>query len=352
MSNKQDRHCFGAFKFPPPTKLSATILFLAFLGCFPNRSVADVVWLKDGRTVYGRIIEQSDTIRFRPTDKNGTLGKIETVPANEVIAVRINIDPSRLKQLSVQSGSARKYIEYAEELAAEHRDPVARSMAWRLFLLAAAHGTVTETQSALLGLAGLERAAGTADADLRIEILLLLHSEQNGPSTTGDRTSKAGRLLLTNGSQETQVPDATELRTMLKLVRSIRQDRTQAAINLLNQPTNKTVWPKWEQQVSAAELSTMARKGKLSPIDLRRLLSIELSIERQLASRRSTEGEFLAEPVSDKKTWAEQAYQAAADAIVLPSLETFAEEAKVNLRATMYLDGQWRLPERTNKTQK
>ena len=100
------------------------------------------------KPVYGRVVASRHAdVDFRQL-KNGVLDAPQKVQRAKIEEMIINVDEHRLENLVPDRPS--EYRDYAEELAPQIADPVARDLARRLLLLAAYHSSqLTENQAGL-----------------------------------------------------------------------------------------------------------------------------------------------------------------------------------------------------------
>ncbi|MEL7497895.1 MAG: hypothetical protein AAFN77_09815 [Planctomycetota bacterium] len=326
---------------PIQTKSFALLLLLLLVG-FHRCAHGDVVWLKDGQTVYGKIESRDDT-KLTIRSGIGDEARSRSILNSEIQLVRVNVDEQRLSELDPASPSA--YLEYAEELAAEASDPYAKSLAIRLYLLTAnlSHRDSSNEhqgnyRSALIGTLSLE----SDDRRRQSVRALLLRS-------TGE---------IRFAKPEIQVSGVTQAdRTlMLKLVKHLRRRESQAAIDLLRKQQMRESALKWASDLTLDELDRLARSTELKPIELNRLLSVELQLLRENRRGRSNndesdvQGRQSAPKGSESRnradglseSWAEQSTAMAKTANRLPTLEELFEQwPEFDFRATRFQNGQW-----------
>lgn len=331
-----------------PRMLTITFTCIALLSSGVLR--ADIVWLKNGSIVYGRVLSSSGentepgiVIRpasIQPSDESSPQNAAPfKIPREQISSLRINFDEARLGQLA--PSDFRQYIEFAEELAAEKIDPVARRLAQRLYFYAAFSQDANIRRSALLGLASLEN---DETRKRRIDRYLLLKMGYGSKSVIQP--------------SEIESWSAQDGRLMLSLVKAIRRGQNQAAINLLrtaseaetpepeSQTNHRDTFAKWGSSITLDELDRLARSNTLNEFELRKLLSIELQIEQVL---RQAKPDTKRKPlVLTNKTWAEQASQVAPSSSVLPSIAELVGPALsgIDVRANVYRNGGWKHPPR------
>ena len=230
--------------------LVAVVLF------WTSTVTADVVWMKgtdSTRPRYGRIVKvSSESIQFRAVDgfKDGKLGygKAETIQKSALAAWHQNVDEKKLK--SLVPGNPQGYRDYAESLAAQKRDPVARMLARRLYVNAYKHGDERMREACLGGLIGL-----ALSQEERSRLQRLRTPGKKGTQKPVKRMSKEQRVLL------------------LKLVQAIRRSESQSAGSLLK------AWKSSGADVLAMDwLSGLVTQDRLSDFDLGRLLDLEIRL--------------------------------------------------------------------------
>ncbi len=130
----------------------AAFLLVVYLSGNPIAR-ADVVWIKgEEQPKFGRLIDQDDQkVVFQLHGQPETNRTEFQRTAIETLVV--NFDTQRLENLSPENFA--DYRDYAEELAAQRKDPVARELAVRLYIIAAAGSPGDIRQSSLKGLASL-----------------------------------------------------------------------------------------------------------------------------------------------------------------------------------------------------
>ena len=106
-------------------------------GLFPLQ--ADVIYLQDGSTWFGRVVSQNaSSVTFQRRNPATSTYRELTIARDRVAALVINIQPKQLERL--EPAQPQDYLEMAEELAPQSKDPEARDLAIRLYLLAAVNG--------------------------------------------------------------------------------------------------------------------------------------------------------------------------------------------------------------------
>ena len=265
---------------------------------------ADTVWLKDGTRLHGRVVSRSTTsIQWLAWD-GSAFGEMREIDRNQVAATHVNFDSARLNQLTPERPTG--YLEYAEELAMQTTDPTALRLAKRLYWLAALHGNSSKPSERWVvtsGLTGLRQLESNGSRKQELNILLALKS---GRLTS---TTKTTPRPAQNGLSPQ--PDS-----WLDLLRAIRRERRQAALQILANPNNQTWLDDETLPISRSELDRLSR-SKLSDQQLRLILQLEL---KALAED---------EPTLDSQTsslsWWEQGRKSAAGLTVLPSLGLLGE---------------------------
>ena len=325
------RRRLGSFSNHPRWWFHKTTAVLAWCVLWiglPTIGVGDIIWMRGNDVpVFGRIESQADQELEIRIFENGSYGEKTTIPRELVEQMVVNIDANRLARLD--PAKPESYRDYAEELAAQKKDLAAKHLAQRLYLLAAANAENNRTgdnrrkiaiqRSALLGLASL---AESASERRRIDVLrhlLTPASLDSGPLIARDPTT------IPESSSRTAL--------MLDLVRAIRREQTQHALQLLSSPENRTIFADWREVCSLEELDQIARANRPSQVQLSQLLAIELQIVRTDSSSNI--------PVRQVRNWGDHAMQVSNSLGVLP---TFDDVTPFDPRKSVYRNGDWMEP--------
>jgi hypothetical protein len=210
----------------------------------------------ESQPMFGHVIESNEeNLIFEPF---GGSERID-MKRRSIDVLVINIDRQRLQRL--QPPHFDQYRDYAEELATQRRDPAARELAIRLFIIAAAHGSPSVSESAVRGLIEL---ADHAEERKRWAMLLLL---------------TANRSLSTeqsNGNLD-RITDA-DRNVALTVVRMVRRGQGSEAVKILNRPATSDSLKHWGKICSEQEIRRMARLNRPTVEQIRRLLQLEVSL--------------------------------------------------------------------------
>ncbi len=300
--------------------------------------LGDVLVLKDSNAapVYGRIIEQTEQTIVLDEIPGADLLESRRVEfaTNEVEMAIKNFDERRLAGLDPTDLSA--YRDYAEELATQWADPVARDLAIRLLLIVAnGAGDSASGQS-------IKRGALKGLIDLA----------RNDREKQGFRTLFAmygGELDSLEGSPsvsaaETQSEPRENDQVMLEIVRLLRQGANSKVLLKLEDKSITSAIERWSEICSPKDLVQMAKQNRLQAEDLRRLLTIELAIEN---------GQSVEQVISGQKSsddslpydWGADAERAVPDMMLLPRLQSITE---FDPRDTIFRSGRWTRPDKKN----
>ena len=298
-------------------KCLVCLLVLAAMVVQRRSSLADVVWVRgEDQPRYGWVLMQDDQkVVFRPVGEAETRQEEFDRTAIEMLVV--NFDRRRLENLSPENFA--DYRDYAEELTAQKNDPVARELAVRLYIIAAAGSNDEVRQSSLKGLVAL---AENDQQRQKWTTLRRLHE-------TGGRVSQQPASTLS----DTITPD--ERRQALKVVRMIRQGNGLEAARLLRQPAAKKAFRHWTHICSVDELTRISLLNRPTLSQLHQLLSIELSIVNNQSKTRITEE-------SQARSWGEYAQAKSTIAGVMPSFRTATRFDPGN---SIFRAGRWLKPE-------
>jgi hypothetical protein len=312
------------------------IILIATCWCLPaGFLLGDVLVLNDSNAppVYGRIIEQTEQTVVLDEISGSDLFASKRVEfaTNEIQLIIKNFDERRLADLDPADLSA--YRDYAEELAAQQADPVARGLAIRLLMIVAyGAGDSASGQS-------MKRGALKGLMDLA----------RNERETQGFRTLFAmygGEVDLLERSQtvdtaEVQSDPGNNDDVMLKIVRLLRQGANSKVLLELEDKSNATAIERWADICGPTDLARMAKQNRLQTEDLRRLLTIELAIENgqtaeQVISSQKSSGDNL------PYDWGADAERTVPALLRLPRLQRITE---FDPRDKIYRDGRWIRPD-------
>lgn len=293
--------------------IASTILFARTVS-------ADIVWTQDGTVHYGKIIQQDQ----RSLQLRGNDGQIKTLPRSTIARVHRNVDEARLKLLSAEKPN--HYFLYAEELAAEKKDPFAKRLAVQLLRVAIILTDEAEPES--------------TDAQLHQSALIALHDLEDDAQRKF--AIRQRMLFLTNNPKyqkgsttEAAKPSNTpqELALILKLTRAIRQQDSQTAIPMLRDASTEMAIDKWPGEIDWQQLKQWSRQVTIDDITLIRLLELELQVVKQLdrsAKIRSWK----------RASWSIQSTLAPHRTALPYRLDSVLPE-DFDVKATLFRDGKW-----------
>ena len=285
---------------------------------------ADVLWLVgEENPRYGRVVRQKvdGDLEFRVRGENNTYIE-QTFAAGTIEMLVVNVDLTRMKRLD--PAHLIPYREYAEELAGQKRDPEARDLAIRLFLIAAAGASRQNdsnlTESALAGLPELARS----DQERRaFDRLLMLYSRYPRPEPTPREPEKR---------KPSDNTDARTRQRLLQAIRLIRQEDNESAIVILRSREVLRELEKWSDLASVIDVQAMTRSSRLSLSQLRKLLALEIAL---------ADPEYQLQASNRAPSWGEQAQNAMSGWTRLPSFENVTE---FDPHKSVFRNGRWIKP--------
>lgn len=313
------------FAFTNLTRLA--VLWLAI--CSTHPISADVVWINGQATpLYGRIVSSTPEQIELQVFENDKLGRIEKISRSQIEQWIVNIDTRRLEQLS--PANLFEYRDFAEELASQQNDPSARSLARRLYLVAAANSTGDDDAIELRNsaLAGLISIAGSSDERRRLKMLRYLVSPDD---------VEAGDVGDSRSVAEPRSKAQTDL--MLQLVQAIRKENSLQATKLLSTQANRAVFQNWSEICSLEEMDRIARVNRPSKPQLSKLLRIELQIRS--ANVVNDQGAAVL-PSGRRQGWGDFAMQETGILSVVPSFENVTT---IDPYKSVFRNGRWSRPE-------
>ena len=282
-----------------------------------NQVSADAIWLKGKpEPVYGWLLEQNESqVEFKILDVGGD--RRVKFERSAIVGIVVNVDAARLERLKPTELSS--YRDYAEELAIQKIDPVARELAVRLFLIASANSSGKLRQSALKGLISLasdekERTKWTTLQSL---------ADQSGAVTPVGASEK----------KENLIPDSAR-QTALRVVQLIRQGEGLDAVKVLNSAGAEEALRYWLQICSVGELKRIAQLNRPTLEQLHKVLQIELSVIKN-------ESPVQIESATQGADWGEYAL-AGVDAN--GTIPTFRSATKFDPSKSLFRNGQWIRP--------
>ena len=242
------------------SRLSTVALLFAAMSFFADGVRADIVWLRgQSEPVYGIVREVGDSQltldEWVGTDKFSE----RRLSMSDIESYLVNVDPTRLERLNPANPSG--YLEYAEELATQRRDPVAQGLCVRLYLIAAKHSSADERRSAICGL--LATARSEEEQKQLVQIAELYDVQP--------RTVKP--------DSEVVASEPSDQRSLLEALQKLRRGDSVAAVESLRNPELQELVHGFLGGLDANELVRWAGMDQLSGRQLAQLLSMERALE-------------------------------------------------------------------------
>jgi hypothetical protein len=276
---------------------------------------ADVIWIEGQHDpLYGVILSRDETgVVLRTGFDNDT--PIRKIATHQIKLVVVNLDHRRLEALNPQKLG--EYRDYAEELAVQKKDPTARELAIRLYLIAATNGANAIRDSALTGLVGVAR---DPREESTFRLLRHLHSEladggENQPVERAGNRSGA----TTSGEK------------LLRAIQMMRRGKNIEAGEFLADETVSIALGEFPVRISWQELREIASVTRPTMAQLDQLLRIEA--ELRFGSLVGFEQEGV-----ESRHWSASAHKPAKRFDRLP---TFANATEFDPYLSVYREGKW-----------
>ncbi len=274
---------------------------------------ADVIWIKGQAQPFFGIVDAADDqqISFRQTD-DGKSFESRKITQSSVRVVVINHDEQRLAALT--QGNWQSWLDYAEELDSQKRDPVARNLAIKLLIVVVAHSDDREQREvALSKLVSLSRSE---EERSKLEQLRFLE--------TGEKLPVQSVVADVNHSQQAKASAAD-------LVRKIRlQENTDGKLG--DDSAARVVISSFEDICSWQELVQIAKANRIDGQSVKRLVALELAL-------RMTEKDSV--PTQSRKQWHELAQRIGTSQLSLATIDSVTE---FDPWATSFANGKWSRP--------
>ncbi len=277
---------------------------------------------------YGRLVKSLDegVVLFRARVGEDT--EQLSLPRDKVDLLIVNFNEQRLSRLD--PGKLSDYRDYAEELSVQKRDPVARELAIRLYLITAANGfeRIADRSTAESGLAGLPGLARNEKEKKAFEVLRFIYDRQ-------DHLPK-GEPDATETGPEGEPIDTQTQSDLLQALRLLRREDSKGANEILTNEAVRKEFERWSGVCSTADIQEMLLTNRLSHSQLAKLLRLELAINN---------GE-LPQPPRESTSWAEQSTQPVQGWTHLPDFSTVTEFDPFK---SVYRNGKWVKPAKASQ---
>lgn len=253
-----------------PTILSLHALsILAILAAVPSTGISAILLLKDrSEPVVGTLVrEDQDRVVLRTVDAEGK-PREETFPRADITELVPAFSSERLAALDPARPAM--YRDYAEELRARRRDPEARDLAIRLYLIAAWLDRKQFGRAGLLGMISLARSPAE-EKKFRSALYLI------DPRTTLASLASSGEA-----SKEPSGDDHAAARELLRAVRLLRTGKGSTARSLVEKPAVTRLLESYSRVLSKAEFNAAAGQATLNARELRQVLLLELELDSLL----------------------------------------------------------------------
>lgn len=281
---------------------------------------AAIVHLKDRpEPVIGVLLRSDkDRVVLRTTDADGKAQE-ETFQRSDVEEVIPAFSSERLAALDPSKPAM--YRDYAEELRAQRRDPEARDMALRLYLIAAWLDRANLGRPGLLGMISLARSP-QEERKFRAALYLV------DPRTTLDTLTASTPAVAPTAPGD----DNAAARELLRAVRLLRAGKGSTARSLIEKPAVEKLLTSYSRVLSKAEFNAIAGQPKLSDRELRQVLLLELELDSLLNPTAAVSEQ------AASLAWSRELQGAGGKAVPSLSLETLTE---FDPRQCVWREGKW-----------
>lgn len=290
--------------------------------CWAAPGAADVLYLKNGEVIFGRVeSEEPEHVLFRQRMAGDNNYRERVFRLDQIDSIHPTVAPGVLESLA--PGRWQQYRDLAETLETQQRDPEARDLARRLYLLVARHGAGD------LQVAGFRGALATSDREQEQPIRALAWQ------TLGQRDWLTASPPEAGGGEQ---PERERLRVVALGLKSVRNGKLQVISELLKQEDLATVLQPFAGICTVDQLRQMdgppgITTPPLSLADQARLLRLELAIQDFF------EGQLPA-PVTAQSPWSVLIHQPARPL----GLVQFEQICGFDPEATLFREGAWRRP--------
>ena len=287
-------------------------------GLFPLQ--ADVIYLQDGATWFGRVVSQNaSSVTFQRRNPATSTYRELTIARDRVAALVINIQPKQLERL--EPGQPQAYLEIAEELAPQSKDPEARDLAIRLYLLAAVNGKPNLRDLCVRALIPLAR---TVAEEKRFRALANIYLEDAQAWLVPSRTPSSPIPAETSDRRQ-------QLRAALV---ELRSGKRADAADVINQSWVEQTLQPFDTICSWRELRKWSLAPELATECLARTIELEIAIDESLET---------AAPKRDAtKDWSILAEQTVSPLQPI----SFRNATEFDLSKNVFRNGLWTQPER------
>ena len=278
---------------------------------------ADVVYLDDGQILYGRVIsDEPDAIVFKQRMESTSSYRERRISKNRIIAIVVNIKTTRLEALD--PGNPEGYQELAEELSSQKRDPEARDMAIRLFLLGARNGGGDLRAGCFAGLIPLARSR---NEELRIRALANIEIAKG--------ESWLVEPVFSETSSNADIDSADVRQQLLESLLQLRTGRRQQAATALGKDWAEQAMEPFADICSWQQLRQWSSEPELKTEWLAKVLELEIAI--------GNPSKMMAHPDPSSLSWAEMAVLSndATDPVSFDNVTGF------DLTKNVFREGKW-----------
>jgi len=326
---------------------SASTLFLkaaslVAMGCavaaaiWPATASAVVLLVRgNDRPVGGYLVrEDAEVIVIRDTAEPGK-GREREFRKSDLLDIIVTVSTDRLARL--RAGKPDDYRDYAEELAEKRRDPEARDMALRLFLISAHRAPERLGRSSMLAMAEIARDADEANRFRAMAFLLDPNHDSQLLPAADSRSAGVAKADPREASRESN----RESSPMLLALRQLRRGERDAARKIAERITGRGEIAAVPGVLSNDEFLAACREKPLAAPTLQKILRAEIALLDQAAGNRPGRA-VVAEPATtDEPRW-QRELRLRGPAAALPlDLERLSE---FDPRLCEFREGQWTLP--------
>ncbi len=282
------------------------------------QSHADVIYLQDGSTWFGRVISlDASSVTFQRRNLKTNDYREQTIARDRIAALVINIRPKQLERL--EPGQPDAYLEIAEELAPQSKDPEARDLAIRLYLLAAVNGNPQQRDLCVRAIIPLAR---TVAEEKRFRALANIYLD--------DPKSWLTPTTPRSQTRPTISADTLQRRKQLKAALvALRTGKRAKAADVINQSWVEQTLQPFDNICTWRELRQWSIAPELATNGLARTIELEIAIDTSLATNPAQN-----DTTRDWSTLAEQP--------VSPLRPiSFRNATNFDLSKDIFRDGQW-----------